>query len=138
MINEEQGCNIIHAKMYTEEFIKAYKAGRAALYEMDLGWESNMLVFEIYGMSGGSKAARAATAAIIDTFTKEMTKHPYMATIIIGDFNAEPYSLASINELIKEEKWTDVGRHASRWGGIDAQTTQAQSKAIKNRWSGRK
>ena len=50
-----------------------YKAGRAAMCEMDLGWESHMIVFNIYGKSGGSKADNAIPETIIDAITKEMT-----------------------------------------------------------------
>ena len=123
MIDDKQDCKIIDAKVHTEDFKKACNSGRAAIYEMDLGWESNMLVFEIYGVAGGSKAARAATEAILDAIVKEKDKHTYMPTMILGDFNAEPDSLKAIQELIVEEQWTDVGRHASRWGGEDAQMT---------------
>ena len=55
MIDDKQGCTIIDAKVYTEDFKKACKAGRAAMYEMDLGWESSMLVFEIYGVAGAAR-----------------------------------------------------------------------------------
>ena len=123
MVDEQQGCKIIKLKIMTEEFKKAYNTGRVAMYEMDLGWESNMLVFVIYGASGGGKIARGTTEALIDAIAQEKAKRPYMATIIVGDFNAEPDSLMSIKELIAEEQWTDVGRHASRWGGEDAQPT---------------
>ena len=123
--------------MHTKEFIKAYKAGRAALYVLDLGWESNMLVVVIYGQSGGSKADVAKTETIIDTAKEEIKKHPYMATIMIGDFNAEPDALKSIQELIEEEQWVDIGRNASRWGGVDAQTTcQTNPKAKPSRIDG--
>ena len=140
MIDDKQGCKIIDAKVYTEDFKKACKAGRAAIYEMDLGWESNMLVFEIYGVAGGSKAARAATEAIVDAIVKEKDKRPYMPTMILGDFNAEPDSLKAIQELIAEEQWTDVGRHASRWGGEGCANDlqdETESKALTYRRRGR-
>ena len=39
--------------------------------------------------------------------------------------------------MIKEEQWTDVGKHASRWGGEDAQTTcQTNPKAKPSRIDG--
>ena len=55
MIKDTKGCKIIKSKMITEEFKEAYKTGRAAMYVMDLGWESNMMVFVLYGVSGGGK-----------------------------------------------------------------------------------
>ena len=67
-----------------------------------------MLVFVIYGVAGGSKTARAATEAVVDAVAKEKDKHPYIPTMILGDFNAEPDSLKAIQELIAEEQWTDV------------------------------
>ena len=53
MINDTKGCKLIKSKMMTDDFKEAYKMGRAALYILDLGWESNMMVFVIYGVSGG-------------------------------------------------------------------------------------
>ena len=79
MIKYTKSCNIIKSKMITEDFKEAYKTGRAAMYVMDLGWESNMMVFVLYGVSGGGKNARAKTKAIIDAIIKEKAKHPYMA-----------------------------------------------------------
>lgn len=57
----------------------------------------------------------------MDAIKKELLTHPSMPTIIMGDFNAEPDTLNAIDELIKEEQWMDIGKHAIRWGGEDAQ-----------------
>lgn len=51
--NGEHDCKAIHAKMHIGEFIKMYKAGRAAMYEIDQRWESNMMVFNTCDKSGG-------------------------------------------------------------------------------------
>ena len=60
--------------------------------EMDLGWESNMLVF-----------GRAKTEALIDAIPNEKARRLHMPTIITGDFNAEPDSPTASKELIAEE-----------------------------------
>ena len=57
--------------MIAQEFKEAYKTGRVAMYVMDLGWESNMLVLVLYGVPGGGNIARAKTEALIDTIIKE-------------------------------------------------------------------
>ena len=132
MIDERQGCKLIKSKMITGNFIKAYKTGRVVMYEMDLGWESNMLVFVIYGVSGGGTLRRAKTEALIGATTEERARRPHMPTIITGDFNTEPDSLTAIKELIAEEGWVDLGKHASRWGGEDAQPTCKANPRVKS------
>ena len=105
-VNDESDCKVIHAKMYTEEFIKTYI--------VDLGWESNIMIFDIYGKSGGNKADKVITETIIGSITEEMSKHAYTPTLIGGDFNVEPDTLKTIDGLIKEESWTDIRKHASK------------------------
>ena len=46
-----------------------------------------------------------------------------MATLILGDLNINPDKLKAAEELVKHDHWTDVGKHASWWGGKDAEPT---------------
>ena len=46
-----------------------------------------------------------------------------MATLILGDLSFNPDKLKAIAEIVKHEHWTDVGKHASWWGGEDAEPT---------------
>ena len=34
----------------------------------------------------------------------------------MGDFNAEPEGIESVQELIEEEAWTEIGSNAHWWG----------------------
>ena len=67
-------------------------------------------------MTGGSGEARPATNAIIDAVREETDQETYLPTIIMGDYNAEPESIESVQELIEEEAWTEIGSNAHWWG----------------------
>ena len=120
-------CNIIRGDRTSDDFEKAYQLGRVDKYIIDNGGlKDNIVVFVIYGKSGGSKHARAITDAIIAAIRKEMGPCCNQPVLIMGDFNAEPNSLMQAKELMDDEAWIDVGAVASWWGGIDNQPTCLQ------------
>ena len=49
-------------------------------------------------------------------------------TLMMGDFNATPNTLGPIQELIREDLWTDVGHRATWRGGISNHWTCHTSK----------
>ena len=66
-------CNIIRGDRTSDDFEKAYQLGRVDKYIIDNGGlKDNIIVFVIYGKSGGSKHARGITEAIIAAIRKEM------------------------------------------------------------------
>ena len=87
------------------------------------GLKDSIIIFVIYGKSGGSKHAKGVTEAIIAAIREEIVAYCNQPVLIIGDFNAEPNSLMQAKELIDEEAWIDVGAVASWWGGEDNQPT---------------
>ena len=120
-------CNIIRGDRKSDDFENAYQLGRVDKYIIDNGGlKENIIVFVIYGKSGGSKHARGITEAIIAAIRKEMGPYCNQPVLIMGDFNAEPNSLMQAMELMEEEAWIDVGAVASWWGGIDNQPTCLQ------------
>ena len=46
---DKGGVRVVQGQRNTEEFQKAWEAGRAEKYEVDLGGRSNMLSFVLYG-----------------------------------------------------------------------------------------
>ena len=42
---------LIPTKIRTENFNEAYLAGRATKYQIDMGWDRNLLIFVVYGMT---------------------------------------------------------------------------------------
>ena len=102
--------NLIRGDRKSDDFEKAYQLGRVDKYIIDNGGlKDNIIVFVIYGKSGGSKHARGITEAIIAAIRKEIGPHSNQPVLIMGDFNAEPNSFNQSRELIDEEAWIDVG-----------------------------
>ena len=50
----------------------------------DLGWEKLIQVFNVYGQSGGSKADRATTEAILEALREDRDKEQHLPTLIVG------------------------------------------------------
>ena len=50
--------------------------GRAEKYQVDLGWERMIQVFNIYGQSGGGKEDIAVTEAILEAVREERDSEP--------------------------------------------------------------
>ena len=134
LTDEGSKIKTIKAEILTDEFRKWVKGGRAGKFELDLGWEQNLQVIVIYGKSGGSKKAIRMTEAIIDAARQEVDAGHYLATMLVGDLNANPEKLKTVKEMIKNDQWTDVGKHASWWGGKDEEPTcQPRPKATPTR-----
>ena len=62
---------LIPTKIHTESFNETYLGGRAAKYQIDMGWGRNLQIFVVYGMTGDSGESKLATNAIIDTIREE-------------------------------------------------------------------
>ena len=98
--------------MLTDGFREVHEAGRAAKYQIDMGWDQNFMIFVLYGLTGDSGEAKLGTNAIIDAIRGEIDRETYLPTILMGDFNAEPETLEAVQELIDEEARTEIGSNA--------------------------
>ena len=74
---------VITPKHLTKAFEDAWNMGRK--YLVDLGWEKMIVVYNIYGQSGGSKEDKAVTEAIIAAIRAENDQEQHLPTIIMGD-----------------------------------------------------
>ena len=101
----QHSVKIIPTKILTEGFREVHEAGRAAKYQIDMGWDQNLMIFVIYGYTGDSGEAKLGTNAIIDAIRSEVDRATYLPTVIMGDFNAEPESIEAVQEMIDEEAW---------------------------------
>jgi hypothetical protein len=100
----------------TEAFKEAWRLGRAEKYQVDLGWEQMLWVYNVYGQAGSKKEDIAVTEAIIAAIREEMEHEPKLPTYVVGDVNANPEKLQGFQELVSEDGWIDVGLHANWWG----------------------
>ena len=94
---------IIPTKILTEGFKDIYEAGRAAKYQIDMGWNQHLMIFILYGYTGDSGEAKIGTNAVIDAIHGEIDRATYLPTVLMGDFNAEPESIEAVQEMIDEE-----------------------------------
>ena len=81
------------------------------------------MVYVPYGKSGGAKADKDLTEAIIEAIKVEIDNEYHKPTLIMGDFNSEPGNLRAIKALLDSQQWLDVGANASWWGGEDGTPT---------------
>ena len=119
---------IIVAKNICEEFQEAYEAGRAAKYQLEMGWERMMQIFNVYGQSGGGKDDIAVTEAILAAVRKERDQEAHLPTLIVGDVKTDPSKLKNLRDLVDKEGWIDIGLNADWWGSTPAEDT-CESKA---------
>ena len=121
--NDESNVRIVQGQINTEELKKAWAAGRADKYELNLEGKENIVVYVPYGKSGGAKADREITDAIVEAIKAEIESEFHRPTLIMGDFNAVPGSLRSVKDMLDTNQWIDVGACASWWGGEDESPT---------------
>ena len=106
---------VITPEHLTKAFEDAWEMGRVEKHLVDLGWEKMIVVYNIYGQSGGSKEDKAVTEAIIAAIRAGNEQEQHLPTIIMGDINANPESLHNIKELVDEGGWIDVRGSESCW-----------------------
>ena len=76
---------------------------------INTGPEQEVIVFSVYGMTGGHENMGAAslTSTIIESIQIEMQTHQREQCIIAGDLNAEPHDIPSLGSLLSDG-WVDV------------------------------
>ena len=107
---------IYPGKIRDKELRKAYEKGMVGKYTMDVGWERSYTIYNVYGESGGTNDNITTTEALLQGCIRDRRTGVCNPTMWVGDFNAEPNKLGPVQELIKEERWTDVGHRARWWG----------------------
>ena len=81
--SHQHSIQIIPTKISTEEFREVHEAGRAAKYQIDMGWDQNLMIFVLYGFTGDSGQAKLGTNAIIDAIRGEIERETYLPTILM-------------------------------------------------------
>ena len=66
----------IQTTIHTDDFREAYECGRLSKHIVDLGWEEHVMVYCIYGVSGGTPEARKITDHLVATANSEMQRGP--------------------------------------------------------------
>jgi hypothetical protein len=100
------------------EFKQAVEAGRAGLFNIDIGGGHNMMAYIPYGYTGGSgnKAQAKKTDIVMQAIALEIKAQPRGPICICGDINADPQDIPTIQAMLDHEGWVDLGAKASIWG----------------------
>ena len=116
---------LLPAKPRTDRQASCTAAGRSLFSLVSLTDSLVLPSVSAYGMVNGHSDlnARSYTNDLLDAAATELNQWPPGPKVIAGDLNADADDLEVLQRLINEEGWTDVGAHASRWGGIDSQPT---------------
>ena len=67
----------IQTTIHTDDFKEAYECGRLTKHIVDLGWEDHIMIYCIYGVSGGTPEARKITDHLVSTGRNEMQHDPF-------------------------------------------------------------
>ena len=133
-MSKDERATIVITEHLTETFKQAHEMGRAEKYQVDLGWERMIQVFNIYGQSGGGKEDIAVTEAILEAVREERDSEPHLPTFLVGDVNADPSKIQNLKELVMEG-WVDIGMHADWWEAHQRRTHVQAEQERKNRVS---
>ena len=108
----------------TEAMKRLIKTGRVAKYIITAGEATDMIVFNIYGMTNGADCRKAAltTDCIIDAIKDEVSGPGHEVALIVGDLNAEPSDIPTLSEMLSNG-WVDVGAEAGAVGGESNEPT---------------
>ena len=119
-----KGLNIYNVPKPTDDFKDAVKTGRLLIICMDVEG-TTLTVATISGWTGGIKGSLEAErtddfiAIALDQFSN-MKPAPKM---IMGDLNATIEALPTLEGMLKEQGWTDVGNHPGLCQGKPGQAT---------------
>ena len=102
----------------TARFAKAVRLGRVRRFALPTGFKGVVVFYVIYGWTGGHTCARAArrTNKLIDAVCPEAVAQRDLCTFICGDLNADPADIPTIQWLLVQQHWCDVGAQAQLWG----------------------
>ena len=87
---------MIQTTTHTDDFKEAYESGRITKHIVDLGWEEHIIIYCLYGVSGGTPEAKKITGHLVANARNEMQFDPLRPKLLVGDINAEPASIPAI------------------------------------------
>ena len=125
--------HIIKPKPLNKNLIKLNGKGRCGMYGIEPCKNTIILVYGVYGVTRGdsSDQAAASTCDIISSILQDADEQEVGPKLIVGDFNASIHRLPSLEQAIREGKYTDVGSIASNFKGVDNDTTCKASEKCK-------
>ena len=109
----------------TKTFGAARATGRVDVYSLDIGSGVNILVFNVYGYSGGnqSKKLAARTDRLLRAILDEVQAQPKAPTLIVGDLNGDVEDFPIFAAAVKDGIFCDLGASAHVWNRPTADFT---------------
>ena len=107
------------------EFKNAINSGSVALYGVIIGGGHVVMIYVLYGYTGGHTNERQAarTSQLVGAIRAEMACQPLGPAALVTDLNADTDDIADLLILINEHGWQDLGAQAHRWGQPDREPT---------------
>ena len=106
----------IKIRIKTEEFRMHYGSGRLMIHGLGLGPNQMALVITMYGHTGAHQRRTVADLSdeMFAAILEELRHHPRLPTFIMGDINGEAEDFATLQAMLKEQDWHDLGAEAAR------------------------
>ena len=116
---------IIQLEPNTKQFTDMHKTGRVQLIGIRLPGDVVLVIANVYGWMGGhqNKHARMRTDSLISAILHEFDHLPPGPKLIVGDFNCEPPDFPSLETLLRDGSYIDIGAHAHIFGQTPHQPT---------------
>ena len=67
-----KGITTVRAAKGAEAFEEARRMGRLDKHYIDLGWKSNLILYNVYGKSGNTRKAKEMIESILDVIAEDM------------------------------------------------------------------
>ena len=119
-----EGLYIYSVPNPTEDYKDAVKTGRLLIICMDVEG-TTLACATIYGWTGGVKGSLEAerTDDLIAIVREQFSRMKPGPKMIAGDLNATIEALPTLEAMLKEQGWTDVGNHSGLCRGKPGQAT---------------
>jgi len=105
----------------TQSFTKARNMGRAMRVVLRTGLRTAVTVYNVYGFPGAHQCRSTAnkTDSILQAALEEILQRGDSYVAITGDLNADPEDLPTIQHLVGQGGWKDLGAHPAWWPGAE-------------------
>ena len=102
----------------TKAFTDAVATGRVDHYALDIGHDTALSIYNVYGWTGGHQNRKQAqrTDCLFAAIHDEVLQQAEGPSIIVGDINGDPDDFKSLADMVANSGWTDIGAQAHIWG----------------------
>ena len=120
-----KGVTFITPPAKGKDFKKINGKGRVQLYAVEISKDVTLKIYNMYAWSNGAvcKENASRTDDMLRAVFQDNEQQAKGPCLIVGDLNADPVHIESLDEHIKDGTWLDVGDHADKWGSLKGDYT---------------